>query len=85
MHMTQFNAHINMLTQFNAHQVLGARAFDQGGLKELLESRRVRKIIYDGRADADALFHLFGVRLSNVYDVQVLQCITTPSRPAEFI
>ena len=46
-------------------------AFDEGGLKALLESEDVLAI-FDGRADGDALYHLHQTRLTNVYDLQVL-------------
>ena len=51
---------------------LGARAFDEGGLRALLESHDVLKIVFDGRSDADALFHEYSCRLHNVCDGQVL-------------
>jgi exonuclease 3'-5' domain-containing protein 1 len=51
---------------------LGQSAFDEGGLRALLESTSVTKLVFDGRSDADALFHLHGVRLANVCDCQVL-------------
>ncbi|KAL1500169.1 hypothetical protein AB1Y20_012838 [Prymnesium parvum] len=51
---------------------LQAAAFEEGGLRALLESPRVLKLVYDGRADADALYHLYGVRLLNVCDCQIL-------------
>jgi exonuclease 3'-5' domain-containing protein 1 len=43
----------------------------------LLESRATTKIIYDGRADADALYHHFKVRMfeAKVCDVQYLYCM----------
>ena len=47
-------------------------AFEEGGLRALLESTATRKLIFDGRADADALFHLHQTRLTNVCDCQVL-------------
>ena len=53
-------------------QTLGQPAFDEGGLKQLLESPEVLKLIFDGRSDSDALFHLHGTRLTHVCDVQVL-------------
>lgn len=57
--------------------VLGRAAFDEdgGGLRELFESTAVMKVGYDGRADADALFHLFGTRLKHFYDVQIASCM----------
>lgn len=52
--------------------VLGQAAFDEGGLRELLQSETVLKIIYDCRTDADALYHLCATKLTNVCDCQVL-------------
>ena len=46
-------------------------AFEAGRLRELLESECVLKIGYDGRADADALFHRHACMMCNFYDVQV--------------
>lgn len=59
-------------------QSLGAKAFStasadgQTTLRTLLESSKVLKVTYDCRTDSDALYHQFGVTLSNVLDVQVL-------------
>ena len=50
---------------------LGKPAFDEGKLKELLESTSVLKLIYDGRADCDTTFHQFGVHPAYLYDIQV--------------
>jgi len=52
--------------------VLGKEAFDEGGLKELLESESVTKVFYDVRSDNDALLHQFGIKVKRAYDVQVL-------------
>ena len=49
---------------------LGAAAFSTGGLRALLESPNL-KIIFDGRADNDALFYLHNVVMTNVLDLQV--------------
>ncbi|CAJ1358822.1 unnamed protein product [Effrenium voratum] len=54
---------------------LGQDAFSRGGLKDLLESERVCKVIYDGRADADALYHRHGVTLRRAFDLQVLHAL----------
>lgn len=51
---------------------LGRAAFDEGHLGEWLGSDSVQKFMYDVRADSDALFHQFNVKISNVYDIQVL-------------
>ena len=48
---------------------------DGGGLREVFESTAVIKIGYDGRANFDALFHLFGTRMNKFYDVQIASCM----------
>lgn len=53
---------------------LGKDAFEDGGLKEVLESETLLKVGYDGRADADALYWQHGVRLRNMYDIQIASC-----------
>mmetsp|Transcript_10558 Transcript_10558/g.30070 ORF Transcript_10558/g.30070 Transcript_10558/m.30070 type:complete len:249 (+) Transcript_10558:65-811(+) len=62
---------------------LGQEAFDAGLLGSLLSNDTVRKLMYDVRGDADALYHQFKVRIANVVDVQVLYCRTfdSPSDP----
>lgn len=56
---------------------LGRAAFDRGGLRNFLENTTTEKIIFDGRADADALYHQFNVDLSKgrFCDVQYLYCM----------
>ena len=51
---------------------LGEAAFAEGGLRELLQSQQVLKLIFDGRSDSDALYHLHKCRLRQVCDIQVL-------------
>lgn len=53
-------------------QTLGEQAFAKG-LKYLLENRKQVKLMYDCRADADALLHQFNVELKSVIDVQILE------------
>ena len=48
---------------------LGERAFEEGGLRRVLESKDITKVMYDPRADADALYHLHNTTLCNVLDV----------------
>jgi exonuclease 3'-5' domain-containing protein 1 len=43
-------------------------------LRALLESPDVIKVTFDCRADSDALFHQFQVRLTGVLDLQVRPC-----------
>ncbi len=49
---------------------MGKDAF-VNGLREILESTSIKKVIYDCRADSDALYHLFGVTLRGIRDCQV--------------
>eukprot|EP00435_Cladocopium_sp_Y103_P034925 s1955_g9.t1 len=56
---------------FDIHQ-LREKAFEEGGLKQLLETPDILKIFYDVRADNDALYHLHQVEVQGAYDVQVL-------------
>lgn len=55
--------------------VLGRDAFTSEAagvtVKGLLESSAVRKLLYDVRADSDALYHQFGVRLAGILDLQI--------------
>lgn len=58
---------------------MGAAAFEVGpgggGLRMLLENNSVCKVVFDGRNDCDALYHIFWVRVRNVYDLQVLHAL----------
>jgi len=56
---------------FDIH-LLQSRAFEEGGLRRLFESPEVLKIFFDVRADVDALYHIYGVNVTAVYDLQVL-------------
>ena len=44
---------------------------DRPTLKTLLECPNLLKVIFDGRADADALWHLYNVYMAPVYCLQV--------------
>jgi exonuclease 3'-5' domain-containing protein 1 len=50
---------------------LRADAFEAGGLRGILSGPTPLKLMFDCRADADALFHQYRVQLDGVYDVQV--------------
>ena len=60
---------------------LGALAFE-AGLKGLLESDRTThtKLLYDCRNDADALLHIYDVKLAGVLDLQLLEVIHRRNR-----
>lgn len=49
---------------------LGKKIF-KNGLQEILESKKITKIIHDCRFISDLLFHKYSVNLSNVFDTQV--------------
>jgi len=49
---------------------LGSVAFDTG-LKQLLENPYTLKVVHDFRQDADALWHQYGVTVTNLFDCQV--------------
>lgn len=44
--------------------------FDEGKLKDILESQTIVKVVHDCRNDSAALFYQFGIRLQNVFDTQ---------------
>ena len=50
--------------------VLGSHVFG-AGLKTILESNSITKIIHDARTDSDALYHQYRVVLTNTFDTQV--------------
>jgi hypothetical protein len=51
---------------------IGNTAYD-GGLRSILEDKSIQKLMFDCREDADALKHLYNVRLDGVLDVQLLE------------
>ncbi|AYU81745.1 hypothetical protein, unknown function [Leishmania donovani] len=66
--------------------MLGAEALRSGSpLQRVLESRDIMKLMFDCRADCDALFFLYCVRLQNVCDLQISSCFalfpTSPHLP----
>lgn len=63
---------------------LGSHAFTTAGssgktLKLVLESTAIPKVFFDVRNDSDALFSHFGIRLSNVEDLQLMESATRTS------
>merc|ERR1711920_1211564 len=47
-------------------------AFNEGHLGDLLKSKVVTKLVFDGRNDNDALYHQYNVCMERAYDIQVL-------------
>jgi len=65
--------------------VLGAQAFDEvdeegRSLRSIFQRPSLQKWFYDVRNDSDALYNLYGVRLNNVYDLQLLELANRQSR-----
>jgi len=52
--------------------ILGRTAFEEGGLRSILEDQSVQKVLFDVRGDADSLAHNYQVRMRNIYDIQVM-------------
>uniref|UniRef100_T1IXR4 Uncharacterized protein n=1 Tax=Strigamia maritima TaxID=126957 RepID=T1IXR4_STRMM len=52
-----------------------AKEFFQSGLKDILEDPKILKIMHDCRFISDALYHLFGISINNVYDTQVADIV----------
>ncbi|KAG8178588.1 hypothetical protein JTE90_021008 [Oedothorax gibbosus] len=48
---------------------------EEGGLKGVLESSEVLKVSHDCRNDSGALYHQFGVILSNIFDTQAAHAV----------
>ena len=51
---------------------LGDEVFD-AGMREILEWQRWVKVLYDCKRASDTLYHVYGVKLSNLMDVQLLE------------
>ncbi|KAI0092671.1 ribonuclease H-like domain-containing protein [Irpex rosettiformis] len=47
---------------------------------DLLASRNVTKVVWDGRMDYSALCHNFGVRMQNVIDLQIVDILSRAER-----
>ncbi|RYP84697.1 hypothetical protein DL769_001131 [Monosporascus sp. CRB-8-3] len=65
-------------------RTLGARAFSVPGaggrtLKQILESPSIPKVFFDVRNDSDALYGHYGIDLSGVQDLQLMELATRPS------
>jgi exonuclease 3'-5' domain-containing protein 1 len=53
-----------------AFQVAGS---DQRTLRSIMESEEIVKVFFDIRNDSDALFGLFGIRVSGIEDIQLME------------
>ncbi|XP_013794505.1 uncharacterized protein LOC106478500 [Limulus polyphemus] len=47
----------------------------EGGLKELLQSENIFKVVHDCRNDSGAFYHQFGVIMKNVFDMQAAHAV----------
>ncbi|KAM9964143.1 hypothetical protein ACTFIW_005799 [Dictyostelium discoideum] len=45
------------------------------GLKEVLESVKILKVVHDCRRDSEILFHRYQVELAHIYDVQIAHAL----------
>ena len=52
------------------------KVFFDLGLREILESTEIVKVLHDCRCDVDALFHLANVSLRNAVDMQIANALT---------
>ena len=57
--------------------VLGKSLFDNG-MKEILESTGIIKIMFDCRCDSDSLWEEYKVELTNVLDMQLFEFMVRP-------
>jgi len=64
---------------------MGASAFDKGRMRDLLQSSSVLKVIFDGRADNDALHHLFCAGMKNTFDLQIQFAFTHSSQSDQYL
>jgi exonuclease 3'-5' domain-containing protein 1 len=54
-------------------QAFNASSSEGKTLKNVLESKIIKKHLFDARNDSDVLYSLFGVRLAGVVDIQLLE------------
>uniref|UniRef100_A0A3B4YIY8 Exonuclease 3'-5' domain containing 1 n=1 Tax=Seriola lalandi dorsalis TaxID=1841481 RepID=A0A3B4YIY8_SERLL len=64
--------------------LLGARAF-KNGLSMILENKHILKVIHDCRAISGCLIAQFGVKLTNVFDIQVADAMCFYSETGGFL
>ena len=57
---------------------LGESVFQNTGLREILESKEIRKVMFDCRGDSDSLWEEYKVKLTNVLDMQLLEYMVRP-------
>lgn len=62
---------------------LRKRLFD-AGLRAVLESTGIEKVLHDCRSDSDALWHQYGVRISFLFDTQVADVMLRHIRQFHF-
>lgn len=57
---------------------LGQSVFQNTGLREILESREIWKVMFDCRGDSDSLWEEYRVKLTNVLDMQLFEYMVRP-------
>jgi len=82
----QLHFHPNNHTYLIDIHLLGEGAFTTTGIKDptsslksILESPAIPVVFFDVRNDNDALFHIYGINLRNVHDVQLMELATRQS------
>ena len=63
--------------------ILGDAAFDNG-LRDILESEKIEKVIHNCRLVSDWLHHKHGVTICGVFDTQVADLMVTKQRCGQF-
>jgi len=79
-----FNQTTGAVYLFDIH-VLKHAAFDEGGLKDLFQEPQITKLFFDVRADVDALYHIYDVKVASIYDMQVLYHIKFVTEGDQFL
>ena len=64
---------------FDVHTPELCKSAMDGGLRKVLESRKILKYMHDCRRDSDALWHLAQTKLHNVLDTQIAHAVLTRS------
>lgn len=54
------------------------KALFENGMKEILESTEITKVMYDCRGDSDSLWEEYKVKLTNVLDMQLFEYMVRP-------
>ncbi len=53
-------------------EILKEKAFEEGKLRDLLESNNIDKLFYDARKDSESLYYQYNIKVTNIIDLQIL-------------